>query len=347
MYKTKTLFIVGAGASSEANLPVGSQLRHRISEILNIKLERFGGMISGDFKILEALRAEVGKNSSISDINELLRECSHIVGSLKLSSSIDEYLETHQDNSHAVLCGKLAIVRAILAAERESLLRPDDPVEPQIRYDLIDQTWYSKLFMALVSGVTVRNIEHIFENVSFVVFNYDRCLEYFLERSLKNYFRISDDTARSLVNQANIVHPYGSVGKLSWQTGASTGTSASFGADPIVSILLDTSSMIKTYSEQVAEVSTISNIKELTFQTETIVFLGFAFHRQNMSLLKPDGVCKTTKVFGTRRGISTFDTAAVSENIYDLLGSRSARISMIDGTCASLFDEYYHSISRL
>jgi NAD-dependent SIR2 family protein deacetylase len=41
MFRSKTLFVVGAGASSEAGLPTGYELKNKIAELLNFHFEHF------------------------------------------------------------------------------------------------------------------------------------------------------------------------------------------------------------------------------------------------------------------------------------------------------------------
>ena len=49
MFKTRTLFVVGAGASAEVNFPVGNQLAQTIGKKLNILYDDFGSrIIAGD-----------------------------------------------------------------------------------------------------------------------------------------------------------------------------------------------------------------------------------------------------------------------------------------------------------
>jgi hypothetical protein len=54
----------------------------------------------------------------------------------------------------------------------------------------------------------------LFENASFIIFNYDRCLEQFLVNALPRLYAISETEADSIVHNINIIHPYGSVGEL-------------------------------------------------------------------------------------------------------------------------------------
>ncbi len=52
---SKTVYVVGAGASFEANLPTGKELKEEIASLLNIKFD-FHTQMSGDHSIQQALR---------------------------------------------------------------------------------------------------------------------------------------------------------------------------------------------------------------------------------------------------------------------------------------------------
>jgi hypothetical protein len=54
----KTVFVVGAGASKEVNLPTGLELRAVIADFLNIRFADFGNQTHGDKLVMEALQNE-------------------------------------------------------------------------------------------------------------------------------------------------------------------------------------------------------------------------------------------------------------------------------------------------
>ena len=57
--QSKTLFVVGAGASNEAGLPTGNELKATIAESLAIKFDNGFRQTAGDPQITEALRQHV------------------------------------------------------------------------------------------------------------------------------------------------------------------------------------------------------------------------------------------------------------------------------------------------
>ncbi len=78
----------------------------------------------------------------------------------------------------------------------------------------VKDTWYISLAQQLFSEVPAERPELAFQNVSFIIFNYDRCLQIFLTRALELYFQISNERARKIVDAVEIVHPYGNLGDL-------------------------------------------------------------------------------------------------------------------------------------
>ncbi len=78
MFRRDTVFIVGAGASSEVGLPVGSELATRISDLMRFEIE-FGQMTKGDDEIFAAW---AGHFQDIDKLNE------HMLAARRISDGI-------------------------------------------------------------------------------------------------------------------------------------------------------------------------------------------------------------------------------------------------------------------
>jgi hypothetical protein len=216
MFKSSTVFIVGAGASSEVGLPTGINLKSKIAEKLNIKYDFTEYYpLSGDWVIAEALRHQV-KNSENqrSGINPYLFEAWKIHDAMPQAGSIDTYLDVHRGNIKMELCGKLAITRSILEAEKKSSIFYDPSTQKRMAFPDLENTWFNNFWRILVEGISRSEIDNLFDNVSFISFNYDRCIEHFLLDAIKNYYVVTDQKAIELVGKINIFHPYGKVGTL-------------------------------------------------------------------------------------------------------------------------------------
>ena len=194
MFKSKTVFIVGAGASQEAGLPTGAQLKKAIANKLNITYKVGVDPTSpdtGDGAIAWALVEHV-RSTGTGDINPYLFEAWKIRDAMPQAISIDNYIDAHSTNSGLVLCGKLGIVQAIMEAERKSKLFIDDRpgTISKFNHDRVIDTWYLKFFQLLTENVRRDDAHTVFDNLSFVIFNYDRCVEHYLYHALQNYCSI-------------------------------------------------------------------------------------------------------------------------------------------------------------
>lgn len=348
MLNSKITFVVGAGASKEVGLPTGGELTATIAEMLDIKFSDFDEQPSGDRVIARALREHVrGEDGGGGDIYAYQQAGWFIRDAMPQVSSIDSFVEAHQDNERVKLCGKLAIVQSILVAERNSLLFFDDQNRnAKLDFERLNKTWYNNLFRMLVAGCTRDNWRTLFNNVSFIVFNYDRCVEHFLFNAVQNYYDIEPGEAATLMRALRIVHPYGSVGTLPWQN---DGNSFPFGSVSRPADLLSHAGEIKTYSERIEDVVAITNLHRLLIDAKKIVFLGFAFHDENMELMKSGAPNRLRHVFATARGISESDREVIREQISDVFDKKVNKIPTQlrqDLKCHQIFDEYSRTLSQ-
>ena len=343
----KTLYILGAGASREANLPTGNQLKTEIANFLDIKFEDGRAQTSGDRDITEALRIYVKQAEDHNNINPHMRAAWQIRDAMPQAISIDNFIDTHSNNKKIELCGKLAIVRSILNAERNSLLYFDNQSSySKLDFSVLKETWYASFMKLLTENCTKENLLKRMKSISLIVFNYDRCIEHFLYNSLQNYYGIPPEEARDLINEIEIYHPYGVVGSLPWQAGQSM----QFGADPYPKQLLELANQIKTFTEGTdPKSSEILALRNNIAQTDRLVFLGFAFHRLNMNLMSPQGLTPSSEpaaCFGTAYDISDSDCEIIKSELRVFSGAK-IKNPLINNTlkCVGLFKEYWRSLS--
>src|ERR1051325_5256636 len=122
MFNKKTLLVVGAGASKEVDIPTGSELKQSIADRLDLRFAMSNEQKSGDPTIYEALAEAIRRESQRGSITPYILAGQRIHAAMPLAPSIDAFIDAHHGDKHLELCGKLAIVRAILRAERKSLL---------------------------------------------------------------------------------------------------------------------------------------------------------------------------------------------------------------------------------
>lgn len=351
MIKNQTVFVIGAGASKEAKLPIGPELTTEIGSLLAPVPTRHG---SYDFG------REINGFLSGDPIRKGAREAAKMIrDAMPLAPSIDNFLHTHRGDNNVVRLGKMAIAAAILKAERNSLLFRDvENIHNTPNFGALSRTWYVKLWHILCTEVNAEEVERIFENVSFVVFNYDRCLEQFFYYALKTYYRVDDDKAAEIMKGLRIYHPYGKVGSLSY-TRADRGNH--FGQTELLNNQSQIPQEIRTFTERVEEADMLSSIHTEIAAANKLIFLGFHYHQINMKLLASGKRSQVRRIFGTRYGMSDSDSEVVKGRIVSMLMedgpgsdgrapdrnhvlSETLSVHLLNGTCSELFSEYSQSI---
>ncbi len=342
MFQSKILFVVGAGASKEGGLPTGNELTATIANKVDIQFGEFTKQLRGSFEIARALTLHVKDvDGQPGDVNDYFAACRHIRDAMPQASSIDDFID-HQGDHKVELCGKLAIVHSILEAERNSLLFVNErEADPTLNFNHLEGTWYKSFMQILTDGCRKENIHQLFEGMSFITFNYDRCIEHFLFHALQNYYRIKPDEAADIMQGFKILHPYGMVGRLQWQ---GERVSTPFGANVSGRNLLSLSEQIKTYTERAEDEAEITEMRQVVQESEIIVFLGFAFHQPNIELIKPTTRGNAKQVFATAKGISQSDHAIVRDQILDLFGTKPEVYLRMDLSCFDLFGEFRRSL---
>lgn len=342
----KTVFVIGAGASKEANLPTGIELTRKIAQLLDISFPDNFKQKSGDFTITEAFRLLVkSQDGRPGDFNPYLNEARHIRDAMSQASSIDNFIDTQRDNQKIALCGKLAIVQSILEAEKKSLLYFDKYKNvSSLNFNSLHKTWYCSFFQLLHENCTKDELKVRCQNITLIIFNYDRCIEHFLLHSLQNWYKINEAEAAEIVKCINIYHPYGQVGHLPWMR---TIDSIGFGELPTGQKLLELASQIKTFAEGTdPESSEILEIKQHMAKVSHLIFLGFAFHKLNMKLLAPAANVKgfnIVRCFATTYQLSESNKEAISQKISSLY-STEVGVRMADLQCNAFFNEYKNSL---
>src|SRR4051794_20762014 len=115
MFKRRTLFVIGAGASKEVTFPIGPELAAAIADNMRPARSRMDDASIGDEALIEEYRRRIGHDKSYADF---IASAKRIHEGIELTSSVDDFLNVHQKNPLLVEVGKAAIIRAIIAAER-------------------------------------------------------------------------------------------------------------------------------------------------------------------------------------------------------------------------------------
>jgi hypothetical protein len=357
----RTVFVIGAGANKEIWMPDGNELKTKIAEFLDFYFE-LGEVKKGDKIIYTAIRQlgdHIYLTNNVSKFNMLYDASKIISKAMPLSISIDNYIEAQKGDEYIEKCGKLAIVRAILEAEQNCVLSKvykNKTLGKTVRTEnimFLNNSWYPSLYKKITEGCNIDELITRLNDISFIIFNYDRCFEYYMYNALMIYYNIKQDDAKNIIqNYFHINHPYGVVGDLFDKNNEIT-----FGNTPNYQLLLSLSEKIMTFTERKImddEKESNERIKYLIERTDRIIFLGFAYHDQNLNLLfnQPgvlyvlDGVPMSDKVacYGTAHGISEKDLERVCKTL-QTADSRIKDIDISDATCSQFFKDFWYRLS--
>lgn len=348
MENKKTVFVVGAGASFEMGLPVGETLKKQISDMLRIlPRQDHENPRTANREIYQALK--IAGSTAAPDVwlQRTVYVADDMANALPLTLSIDNYLHNHNGDKAVEVCGKLAIVRAILAAETHSALyKPREQIS--LDFNKSSKAWLVPFMQLLSEDCNLAKLKERLSNVAFIIFNYDRCIEQFLLHAIMAIYKTDQENAASIVSGIEIYHPYGTVGRLPWIKERSPNEEVSeFGETPTASSLMKLVRGVKTFTEGTDDGSSdIIAIRRSVNEADRVVFLGFAYHRLNMKLLLGDNVRSrlTRRVFGTAYGMSNSDTELVSNSLDNSLNAPSIALRN-DLTCFKLFHEFSRTLS--
>ncbi|MET3925251.1 hypothetical protein [Devosia sp. 2618] len=349
---SKTLFVLGAGASKEIGFPTGAELKHKLAARLNIRFPDGWTQSSGDPAITDALRSVVeGPKGRGGDINRYLDKTRRMVAALPLALSIDNYIDAQEDDDIAFL-GKLAVVREIAECEKNSAIYFKEVSDVPAMLGRVTSTHYHGLFQLLTEGLRKSNVEDIFENVSFISFNYDRSLEWYLQHAIQNFFSLDDSRTKEVMSRLQVIHPYGTIGSL--PAVARQNNAVRFGISGRDDYV-DLAKGIRTFTEQISDEALSLAIDIEVKSAVRMVFLGFGYHDINMQTLATTGKTNLRQVIGTAYGFSESDIDTIKSSVVASFSSvasnptfySSERVSLrSDLKCAAIFDEYGRTLRQ-
>jgi hypothetical protein len=175
LIKSKTLFVLGAGASMPYGFPLGSELTRTLRswEEKPQKLATIGITPDVAAKFLDAF-------------------------SKSRISSIDTFLSMRPEFE---AIGKQAIAKILIGCESEKALRSAEAAED----------WYELLWNAAIANINDAS-DLKYNQIRVVTFNYDRSLEHYLQLATENAFGVDPETAYREWSRIQISHVYGLLG---------------------------------------------------------------------------------------------------------------------------------------
>ena len=288
MITAKTVFILGAGASKPYGFPTALELRkdiiHKFPNLYKKALAELNSIESVEDRVIERELEFINifKNSSIE--------------------SIDLFL-TRNNKYYKV--GKDIIIFMIAYYETQSKFREDI----EYRYD-----WYSLIYRALTKDITnAEELENLFylNNVSFITFNYDRSLEYFLYESLFNSFISQRNELKKLMTSLNYIHVYGKIVPLPWENNRIT---LKYGEKDFLGWIEELRPNIKIIYEERDD--RLEKAKQLISEAKNIYFLGFGYADENLSVLDFNNLLNEQHIiFGTGLGFTENELSQIEQKL--------------------------------
>jgi hypothetical protein len=316
MFDRPTVLVLGAGAGFDIKMPLGDRLAELIANAVNFYLEA-GALTKGDARIASALQR---LSQPQGGWGHFLIAGRMIADGIRYSRSIDNYVHSHSDKEAVKTVAKMAIVQTILDAEKECHIAIDSKVNPPRFKDEGEahKSWLSDFFTVLQDGIVeAKNLDRIFDNLTIISFNYDRCVEHYLFHVMQRLYPSKGEgfVTELITSKLKILHPYGVVGNLPWQ---SRTNAVHFGGGSHDNDLAALSSQIRTYNEEVDDKEKIAQVRAAMASAKRIVFLGFHFHKQNVELLaqqaeSPD-LTGGVVVYGTQIGRSSADLEMIEHH---------------------------------
>jgi len=245
MISTPTTFVLGAGASSSFGFPTGLKLRTDI--ISRLRSE----------PIIQTLKELNFSADDISNFRDAFLQSGKV--------SVDAFLE---HRTEYLEIGKAAIAEALIGHEH-----PAKPYED-------GNNWLMSLYKLMNAAFD----EFGNNKVSFVTFNYDRLLEYFLFNSLNHTYGKDQEDCRMALKNIPIIHLHGRMGFLPWQSNDDTRPySSTINVDAIKVCMKN----IKIIHEDISDGrdKDFENAKRCIKQSERVYFLGFGYDETNMERL--------------------------------------------------------------
>jgi len=231
----KTVLVLGAGASQPFGFPTGVELSKRVWQSLRPGHGEFNNLALSGYSPgeIEGFRDEFFYSGK---------------------NSVDAFLE------HApefIPIGKAAIAIILMGYEQRDLV---------FKFDM---NWLRILYANLNTP-----FEEFHQNqISFVTFNYDRVVEFFLHESVMRSYRKTSEEAWRAIEGMPVIHLHGRMGYLPGQNPNSRSFTHEFDKNS----LLTSAEGIKIIHEKIDPKSDPDFVaaKQLLMQAQQILFIGF------------------------------------------------------------------------
>ncbi len=207
--------------------------------------------------------------------------------------------------------GKLAIAISIIQYEKKSRFRED--MEEKKR----KQDWYFYLNKRMTETMIKPGdfIEFKNNNISFITFNYDRSLEYFLYESYINTFNSEDEEKlRTCFKSFYFHHVFGKLAPLPWEGKSKF----AYNYKRLEFHAKELAENIKTIFEEDEKSYAEIEIHNAINFSDRIFFLGFGYADENLKILGiPKFLKSEHKIYGTALGATKKEIKDIKNKLID------------------------------
>jgi len=268
-----TVYVLGAGASSEYEIPCG---------------DRLADMVSSWVAGFDRNRPEVHALRHVPQ--PTLDKIRIFARAIRGIGNADLFLAQNPDLREA---GRLCLARTIAQHENP---------------DRLSGGWYRQLFRSMLPDdvASARPLDLVKSAVAFITFNYDRSLEQALYEHTRAFFRRSpqEECVKALAS-IPIIHVHGQLGRLPWQMDSESldgipvrDYSPSLGLEDFLA-----GSPIKITEETEPASREYEIAHHLLLKAKQIHFLGFGFHPANLLRLRFGAGMSRVPISGTHQGL--------------------------------------------
>lgn len=336
MIRSKTTFVLGAGAAAELHFPGPAETLERIAAALDFSRATANQMTRDTAAILR----HVGKLAERTGRSEeqLFRAAQRIHQSAKVGRTVEGVIDQNDDDALVEAFGKLALAVFTLQSEQRSSVR----ATPQVAGGLPMQTgdyWLLELGRLISAGLPRSKLEPGLADISLVSFTYDRSVEHVLPYVLSTAYGMTlQEAQRMVAARLKVFHPLGSVGRLPWQTG--DGPDVEWGNEGAWNIAA-LSAHIRTTSQAMKDRAALSALRSAVAGSQRIVFLGFDFAPAALELMVDGSLSHNPELVICAPGLTGPNRDAAIRMLKRKTGvEREDRLIVTEGRCLDVLKDY-------
>lgn len=321
MIEKNTVIITGAGANKDYGFPTGQDLKNDIPDKL---IEWYKTLILPPI----GPYGNTWNDFDETDNNIFFRQYNKFISAFQDADiPIDQYISQQNLSTGFEKIAKHAIILGIIEYEFQSKLQGN---------------WLEELFSQMTHTLHKNEGYNNFDknNITFITFNYDRAIEHFLFKRVRDSYSISEKKTKEALIGIKTIHVYGSIGNLLWEPSPELnfGGEGSRPLGALTSLLSDNIDLIRE-TRNVNELKSYQKIRTVLEEAERLYILGFGYYDYNLKVLGfPNSITNVEQVYSTNKGLIGRRFDRTKANIFKNQSSKDIFIE--DISCKELLQKY-------